>query len=474
MNMELMMVLDILIRIILVYFIAMHGIYFFLIVIGAVEQKRYHQGIQFLEFKRISESRLTPPVSIVIAAYNEERVIVDTLLNVLQLRYPQFEVVVVNDGSEDGTLPLLIDYFKLKPIDKVFKKHLETKPVRAVYQSADYPNLIVVDKENGRRADANNAGADHARYPILCQIDADCVLEEDALLYMIRPFIYNSKVIASAAIIRPANGLIVEKGRIIQRHLPEHWIPLFQAVEYLRSFQWARLGLTRLKSMLCLSGAFTMVRKEIFFAVGGANINAVVDDFELTVALHRYIHEHQEAKDFEIAYIPDPGNYSQVPETLKAYRSQRNFWQRAILQSLLWNRIMAFNPRYGMAGMFGFPFYFIFEALSAVVEACAYVIAVVVLVLSIDSPLTLMLLFIFGVVLGTFVSICAVLLQATTRMRQEKNSELLRLLTAGFFEHFGFHQFHVFCRLTGIYDLLVKRKMAYGYRERTVYKSPMS
>jgi len=397
---------------------------------------------------------------------------VDTLLNVLQLRYPKFEVVVVNDGSEDMTLPLLMDYFKLQPLDKVFKKHLETKPVRAVYQSRDYPNLIVVDKENGRRADANNAGADHARYPIICQIDADCVLEQDALLYMIRPFLYNTKVIAAAAIIRPANGLIVEKGRIIKRNLPDRWIPLFQAVEYLRSFQWARLGLTRLKSMLCMSGAFTMIRKDIFIAVGGANINAVVDDFELTVSIHRYIHEHKNAHDFEIAFIPDPGNYSQVPETLKAFASQRNFWQRAILQSLLWNRVMAFNPRYGMAGVFGFPFYFIFEALSAVVEACAYVIAVIVLVLRIDTPTTLMLLFIFGVVLGTFVSICAVLLQATTRMRQEKTRDLIRLLSAGFLEHFGFHQFHVICRLQGIYDLLVRGKLAYGYRERSRYKSP--
>ena len=221
MNIDLMIVLDIMIKIILIYFIAMHGIYFVLMLLGSLEQKKYHQGIQFQEFKRISESPLTPPVSIVIAAYNEETVIVNTLLNVLQLRFPQFEVIVVNDGSEDSTLPLLIDYFKLQTIDKVCKKHFETQPVRAVYQSADYPNLIVVDKENGRRADANNAGADYARYPIICQIDADCVLEPDALLYMIRPFLYNSKVVAAAAIIRPANGLIVEKGKIIKRNLPE-------------------------------------------------------------------------------------------------------------------------------------------------------------------------------------------------------------------------------------------------------------
>ena len=165
-------VLDILIMVILVYYLMMHGIYFLLIVLGALEQKRFHQGIQFGEFKRISQSPLTPPVSIIISAYNEEMVIVQTLLNVLQLRYPKFEVIVVNDGSEDGTLKLLIDTFQLVPLDKVFKKQLQTKPVRAVYHSLIHKNLIVVDKENGRRADANNAGVDHARYPIICQIDA--------------------------------------------------------------------------------------------------------------------------------------------------------------------------------------------------------------------------------------------------------------------------------------------------------------
>ena len=473
MNTDLMTVLNILITLIFIYFVVMHGIYFLLILLGFFAQKRYHHGIQFREFKRISQSPLSPPVSIVIAAYNEEKVIVNTVRNVLQLRYPQFEVIVVNDGSEDNTVQLLIDYFKMQPFDKVYKKHVETKPVRAVYQSTTHPNLIVVDKENGRRADANNAGANYARYPIIAQIDADCLLEPDALIYMIRPFIYNRNVVAATGIIRPANGIEVDSScKIVKRNPPDKWLPLFQYVEYLRSFQWARLGLSSLNSMLCMSGAFTFVRKEIFFAVGGANVNAVVDDFELTVSVHRYIHEHKKkGAMMEIAFVPDPGCYSQVPETLKAFWSQRNFWQRAILQSLLWNRDMACNPRYGMAGMFAFPFFFIFEAISAVVELLAYFIAVVVTVLRIDTPSVLMLLFIFGVLLGTLVSICAVLLQATTRMRQEKTGTIIRLLLAGFLEHFGYHQFHMLSRLAGIFDLLVRGKLAYGYRERTVYKT---
>lgn len=361
-------VMKITIQAIFIYFLVMHGIYLLLIFLGAVEQKKYHKGINFGELKKISESHLTLPISIVISAYNEEKMIVDTLLNVLRLNYPLFEIIVVNDGSEDSTMNCLIDRFELAPCSFVYKKHFDTKPVRAIYHSIKYPNILVVDKENGRRADANNAGVNHARYPIICQIDADCVLEEDALLRMIRPFLYDEKVVAATGMIRPSNGLIVDQGKIIERRLPIHWLPMFQYVEYLRAFQWARAGLSRLNSMLCMSGAYTIIRKDIFLKVGGANPNAVVDDFELTMSVHRYIQEHRELGPLKIAYVPDPGCYSEVPETLKALSSQRNFWQRAILQSLIWNRDMMFNPRYRMVGVFGVPFFFFFEALSALVE----------------------------------------------------------------------------------------------------------
>lgn len=459
---------------ILIYFLVMHCIYFLLIFLGAWEQKKYHQGIHFGEFKRISESSLTLPISIVISAYNEEKMIVDTVLNSLSLRYPKFEVIVVNDGSEDATLKLLVERFKMFPAEDVYKKHLNTKPIRHVYRSIEYPSLLVVDKENGRRADANNAGVDHARYPIICQIDADCVLEEDALLRMIRPFLEDQYVVAATGMIRPSNGLIVHQGRIIERGLPKNWLPMFQYVEYLRAFQWARAGLSKLNSMLCMSGAYTLVRKDIFLSVGGANLNAVVDDFELTVTIHRYIQEHRELGPLRIAYVPDPGCYSEVPETFKALGSQRNFWQRAILQSLIWNRDMMFNPRYRMVGMFGVPFFFFFEALSAMVEGVSILLIPIAYLFGIATLSDILLLFIFGVLLGAVVSVSAVLLQEFSRFRQDKTSGLVRLLATGFLEQFGYHQFHTYSRLIGMYDLLVRGKIAYGYRVRTGYLSPIT
>jgi cellulose synthase/poly-beta-1,6-N-acetylglucosamine synthase-like glycosyltransferase len=467
------MIIGFVIKMIFIYFIAMHGLYLLLIWIGATELKRYHQGIAFGEFQRISHSPLSLPVSVVIPAYNEERMILNTVMNMLRLHYPQYEVIVVNDGSKDRTLQVLIEHFNLRRIDKVYKKHFETQPIRGFYQSLEYPNLLVIDKENGRRADAVNAGLNLVRYPLICQTDADCVLEEDALLRMARPFLLNSNVIAATAFIRPSNGIVVDQGRILERGLPKGWLPLFQVVEYLRSFQWARSGLTRLKSMLCMPGGYTVVRKDIYLKVGGANAKAVVDDFELTVTLHRYVHEHKQEGPLELAYVPDPGCYTEVPERLRGYASQRNFWQRAILQSLIWNRDMALNPRYGLAGMFGFPFYFLFEGISALVEGLAYTMAPIAYFTGKASLTEMVLLFIFGVVLGAFVSVCAVLMQERTRMRQAKTRNLIRLLTAGFLEHFGYHQFHVLCRIIGIYDLLIRHRIVYGFRERHGYQSPV-
>ena len=456
---------------IFVYYIVLHGSYLAFIAIGAYQQKRYHKAIQFGEFKRMSESSFSMPVSVIIPAHNEEKLIITTALNVLGLNYPEYEVIIVNDGSNDKTLELLKEKFLLQEIDYVFKKNFDTKPVKKVYRSNSHQNLIVVDKENGGRADANNTAVNYSKYPIICQIDADCVLENDSLLQMVRPFLLDPEVVAATAIIRPSNGITVNtNGRIIKRDLPNTLLGMFQAVEYLRAFQWSRSGLAKLGSILCMSGAYTVVRKDIFIKVGGADTSAIVDDFELTVCIQRHIQEHKNAEKMRIAYVPDPGCYTEVPEDIKSFASQRNFWQRTIIESLVKNRDMALNPKYGVVGMFAMPYYFLFEGMAPIIEISALILAPVAYFLGLASLQEILTLLIFGILLGTFVSLCAVILHMSSRMREIKTSGLLKLLAACYFENLGFHQFHLLCRIKGIIDLLMFKKTTHGTVQRIGYK----
>lgn len=457
---------NVLLGLIFGYYLCLHGSYLLLIFIGVVQLRRYQLGITFGEFQRIAASPLTLPFTVIIPAYNEEKVIFSAVLGALRLRYPQHEVIVVNDGSTDGTMSQLIERFGLRRVHKVGQTRFKTQTVGGIYESLDYPNLVVIDKANGHRADAINAAVNFARYPMLCIMDADCVFEEDALLRVIRPFLRSTRVAAAGGIVRPANGLEVREGRIVGHAMPRRFLPLLQTVEYLRSFQWSRLGLATLNSMLCISGAFLVVKKDVLIEMGGVDPTAITDDIDMTVRLHKYIYEHKDGRHLEIAYIPDPVCYTEVPETLRVHAAQRNRWQRGTLQALLRHWRMAFNPRYGITGLFGMPYFFIFEAFSAVVEGFSYVLIAFAYFTGIATIQEVALFFVLAIVLGTFLSVTAVLLQESTRQRPTSTRDMVRLLFAGLIENFGYHQLHLLWRIAGTFDYFVRRRTDLGLMER--------
>lgn len=259
----------ILIWLILAYYLLLHLIYLVLMAIGSLQTRRYRKGISFTEFRRIADSRLTMPVSLIIPCYNEAPIIGTTVRNLLQLQYPQFEIIVVSDGSSDGTVEVLRESFGLHRIDRHGRRKIPSREILAIHESEKIPNLVVVEKTNGRRADAINAGVALARYPLLCVIDADCLLEPDALIRLARPFLRDTRTAAVAGVVRPSNGLVLQNGSIAERRLPKSILGVNQEIEYARSFQWARIGLARLHSMLCISGALILIRKSLFEEVGG-------------------------------------------------------------------------------------------------------------------------------------------------------------------------------------------------------------
>ena len=456
------MIIHYLIYAVFAYYVLLHGLYLFLILIGATQLRHHSRGITFGEFQRIADSSLTMPMTVIIPAYNEGVIIVNTVLCALRLRYPQHEVIVVNDGSADNTMEVLINHFGLRRVDKVGLKSIATKEVRAVYESAEFSNLVVVDKENGRRADAINAAVSYSRYPLLCVIDADCMVEEDGLLRMVRPFLRDSRVVAAGGVVRPSNGLVAYDGKILSAELPHNMLALNQEIEYARSFHWARIGLSKLNSMLCISGAFMLVKKDVFIAVGGTWRDSITDDIEFTIRLSRHVYDRENRQQQKIVYVPDAVCYTEVPDTLSQYASQRNRWQRGTLQALMRSIGMMFNPRYGLAGLFGMPFFLFFEALAAVVETLGYVLVVVALVMGIATGTEILLFFYLAFVLGTLLSLAAVLLKETTRLRTANKRDLWRLIWAAITDNLGYHQLHLLIRFVGTFDYFIRRRVDLG------------
>ena len=453
-----MTIIRIFLWIILVYYIALHAIYLLLLLIGSIQIRRYKKAITFAEFRRIAESYLSMPVSLIIPCFNEAAIIGHSVRSAMLLNYPQYEIIVVSDGSTDDTMKVLMEGFGLRKIERFGRRILGSKQILGVYESSSHPNLVVVDKENGRRADAINAAVSMARYPLLCVIDADTFLEEDALLHMARPFLRDTRVAAVAGVVRPSNGLTMVDGKIVAKGFPKTLLGMNQEVEYARSFQWARIGLSRLRSMLCISGALILIKKSIFEKLGGPWPGAMTDDIEFTMRINRHLHDRRNKEDQKLVFAPDAVCYTEIPEKFRQYASQRNRWQRGTLQALVRNRGMIFNPRYGMTGLFGMPFFLVFEGLAAIVELSAWILMVVCLVLGIATGFEILLMIYLAYILGVFLSLSAVLLTESGRLRCTSWRDFWRLLLAIFVDNLGFHQLHLLIRVIGTFQYLLGRR----------------
>ncbi|MDH3582338.1 MAG: glycosyltransferase family 2 protein, partial [Hyphomicrobiales bacterium] len=233
---------------------------------------------------------VAPPIALLVPAYNEEATVVENVRSILSLHYPDFEVIVVNDGSKDRTLAVLIEAFELQEIERPFENEVEHKAVRGLYGASVYPNLTVVDKENGGKSDALNAAINVSHAPLFCAVDADSLLEADSLLRSLQPFIDEpERAVVVGGTIRVVNGCDVRAGRVRQIGLPTQLLPLIQTVEYLRAFLMARLAWSRMRSLTIVSGAFGIFRRNIAIAVGGYSHGTVGEDFEIILKIHRYM-----------------------------------------------------------------------------------------------------------------------------------------------------------------------------------------
>jgi len=410
-----------------------------------------------------------PPISLIAPAYNESASIVESTRSMLSIRYPHCEVLVVNDGSKDDTLDKLIKNFALRPSARDFESVTPHKPIRQIYQSQKYPNLIVIDKENGGKADALNAGIDVSRSPLFCSVDADSMLDADALLHAVQPFLSKpDKVIAVGGNIRVANGCRVRGGKVVSVGLPKDLLPMLQTVEYTRAFLIARVAMSELNILTLISGAFGIFRRPAAIAVGGYDTGTVGEDYELVLRMHRH---HLEKKiPYEIVSLAEPVCWTEAPNNLQILSRQRKRWQRGSLETFFRHIRMLGNPRYGRIGMIGMPFSLLIDVLGPLVEVLGYLLVPVLWLsgmLNTDYAIAFLAL---TVVFGVFISAGSLVLEEISLHRIPTAKDLLRLISGVLIENFGYRQLNNIWRLQGWWEFLRKKK-SWGEMTRTGFQS---
>jgi cellulose synthase/poly-beta-1,6-N-acetylglucosamine synthase-like glycosyltransferase len=406
-----------------------------------------------------------PGISLVVAAYNEELTIVESLRALLALDYPKREIVVVNDGSRDGTLALLQKTFRLVPAPLGYVEHIRTAAVRGVYRSLDEPDLVVIDKENGgAKADASNAGINAASMPGVMVLDADTILEPDALSRAVLPFLEDPSAIAVGAAVGIVNGSRVEAGRVIESRMPGNWLARFQVVEYLRAFLMFRLATAPVNAVPLLSGAFSLVRRDALLEAGGYDHTSIGEDLDLTVRLHRLYRERR--RPYWIAYEPDPLCWTQAPEDRRSLRSQRTRWRRGLLQVLAADALMIGNPRYGTVGLLALPYLAFFDGLGPLLEIGGLVVSTTAALTGILNWHSYRVFLAASVLLGAASSFFAVLLNDLAFRRYRRPRDLTLLFLAAFGENLGYRQLVAWWGCVGTWQILSGSGGAWGTIKR--------
>jgi cellulose synthase/poly-beta-1,6-N-acetylglucosamine synthase-like glycosyltransferase len=449
---------------VVLYFLALNSLYLLFSFAAYLTLQQHRRRWTPRALGAVVRSPATPGISVIVPAYNEAFTVVETVRSLLSLNYPRFEIIVVNDGSTDNTLKGLVEEFGLVRAPASFVASLPSRSITAAYKSLTSRELIVLDKEQGGKSDTLNAGINVARYPLVCAMDADSLLEMHSLTRMVLPFLEDPDTVAVGGIVRIANGCTIESGRVAKVSLPDSRLARFQVVEYLRAFLAGRVAWSLVNGLLIVSGAFGVFRRDVLVEAGGFRSDTVTEDMELIVRLHRWCRER--GQRYRIVFQPDPVCWTEAPESLGPLGRQRNRWQRGMLQVLGRHKRMTLNPRYGFVGLVSFPYHLIFEALGPLVEISGYLVAILALALGLLDWRLAQLFFLAAVVYGTLISLAAVALEELSFRKYSRVRDLLTLTLYGCLENFGYRQLTSWWRIVGLYDFL-RHRQHWGPMART-------
>jgi cellulose synthase/poly-beta-1,6-N-acetylglucosamine synthase-like glycosyltransferase len=432
---------------VLLYFLSLNFVYLLTSLLAFRALRRHALRLKTVEVEELIETAGALPVTLIAPAFNEEPTCVEAIRALLTLRYPDYQILFVNDGSTDGTLARMIQAFELEPAPLAPTAEIPTQEVRGVWRSPRHPNLWLIDKENGGKADAQNAGLNFCRTPLFGAIDADSLLEPEALTRVVRTFLEDGSTVAAGGIIRIVNGCSVRSGQVVDVRLPRSLLARCQVLEYLRAFLSGRMGWDALDAPLIISGAFGIFRRSVAVEAGGYDSKTLGEDMEFTVRLHK--HCRRRGIPYRISFVPDPVAWTECPETLGALGRQRDRWQRGLIESTWWHREMLLNPAFGRVGLLAFPYYFFLEMLGPIIEGLGYV-AFAATVLSGRGSLPYIAAFLgVAVFLGIALSIAAVGLEELSFRRYSRTGDLLTLFGIAVLENFGYRQLNVYWRIRG-------------------------
>ncbi|WNH13773.1 glycosyltransferase family 2 protein [Thalassobellus suaedae] len=439
--------------------------YIILSVISGKETIEYLKKNSFVNYKDILSSTMSPSITIIAPAYNESLNVVENVRSLLSNHYVNYSVIIVNDGSKDDSLEKLIKAYDLEKIEYLINDKIKTQPLRAgVFKSKNpaFEKLMVVDKENGGKADALNMGLNISKTKYVACIDVDCLLLEDALQKMIKPFLdeTGTKVIAAGGVIRIANSCVIRGGKLIDVNLPKNLLIQSQILEYLRAFLLGRMAWSRLNGLLVISGAFGIFDKEIAIAVGGYDTQTVGEDMEIIVRMRRYMEERNEK--YRVSYIPDPLCWTEAPDSYKVFISQRNRWTRGTIETLKKHRKIGFNRKYGSFGLISYPYWLIFERMAPIIEAVGLIYFIILIALREVRWEYALSFLVLSYLFSVCFSIIAIYSEELTFHQYKKRGTGYKLVLLSALEPFVLHPFILYAAIRGNYDYYFNKKKKWG------------
>ncbi len=447
----------------LLYFVGLHGTYLMLTVSSMMYLPKFLREHSTEDLSPL-HADFEPPVTIIVPAYNEQSTIASSVRALMQLEYPEYEIVVINDGSTDETMQTLIDEFALQPFPEVHRVQVETQTVRTIYRSTRFPDLRIIDKDNGGKADSINCGINASYYPLFCCVDADSVLERNSLKKVVRPFIEDPETVASGGVVRILNGCTVKDGFIAKVGLSKNILAMFQVIEYLRAFMFGRLGWTPLNALLIISGAFGVFKKQVVIEAGGYRTDCIGEDMELVVRLHRLLIE--KSTPYKIHFVPDPVCWTEAPEKLSILRKQRVRWQIGLAESLMSNISLLFHRRGKAVSWLAFPFFLLFECFGPLLEVTGFIIVAYAFYIGLVPNEFFLIFILLAVGLGMLVSVISLSLEEVSFRTSNSAGELFMLFVIAIIENLGYRQLNAIWRLTGIINWTFKSDHKWGDMER--------